>query len=151
MLDIRPLAFDRVVPVAAELWAADREELEAAGIHDAAAMLLDAVPLCSWAEEARWNGATIAVFGVRPLPGGEIGVPWMLCTFHMEQAEKAAVARAAVRAVSKMRAEFHTLMNLVHAKNLQAQRFVHWLGFDVDPTPVGPGGEFRRFTWKRHV
>jgi GNAT superfamily N-acetyltransferase len=149
MLTIRPLEFDRIVPVAANLCAADMAELDAAGIEDAKAMLLDAVPHCCWAKEARWNDQSVAIFGVRPLEGRDVGVPWMLTTKHMEAAERAAVAMAAMRAVRQMRIEFPRLMNLVHAQNARAIRFIQALGFTVDDAPLGRGGAFRRFHWER--
>lgn len=149
MLTVHDLEFDRVVPVAAALCAADMAELDAAGIEDVQAMLMEAVPLCQWAQEARWNGESVAIFGVRPIQNGKVGVPWMLTTVHMESAERAAVARAAARAVARMRAEFPTLINWVHAKNTRAIRFIEWLGFDVKEQRTGANAAFRQFTWRR--
>lgn len=149
MLTTHPLTFDRIAPCAANLWQADVDELRAAGINDAVSMMNEALPTCLWAEEARWRGEPVAMFGVRPLPGGEIGVPWMLTTVHMEHAERAAVVRAAVKAVARMREDFPVLINLIHAKNERAIRFVQWLGFTVEPDPAWPGSEFRRFFWRR--
>ena len=150
MLTIHPLTFDRIVPVAANLCAADLRELDAAGIADATAMLRDALPLCSWAEDARWDGRSIAIYGVRP--HNEAGVPWMLTTMHMEHAERAAVARASVRAVRRMQSEHALLVNWVHAENERAIRFIRWLGFKVNEIPAGNGGQFRKFHWSRaHV
>lgn len=149
MLTIQPLTFDRIAYSAAMLCDADLEELDAAGIEDALSMLRDAVPSCLWAEEALWRGEPVAVFGVRPLPGGEIGVPWMLTTQRMEDAGRAAVARAAVRAVRRMRAEFPVLVNWVHARNERAIRLVEWLGFTVSQARCGPGAAFREFMWRR--
>ena len=149
MLTVRPLTFDRIVPCAAELCAADMAELDAAGIEDARMMLVDALPTCSWAQEALWGERPIAIFGVRPLPGGSVGVPWMLTTVHMSGAERAAVARCAVQAVAKMRAEFPRLRNFVHASNARAIRFIKFLGFAVDSRPTGPNGAFYAFEWSR--
>lgn len=148
MLTVRELAFDRIVPIAADLCAADIAELDAAGIADAAAMLREAVPWCLWVQEADWNGKPIAVFGVRPHQG--IGVPWMLTTRHMERAASAAVAMAARAAVVRMRRDFSRLCNLVHRRNERAIRFVEALRFTVHrDTPRGPGEEFYLFDWER--
>ena len=149
MLTIQPLTVDRIAPCASRICATDRAEMDAAGIADARLMLADALPWCTWAEEAQWHGEAIAIFGVRPLPGGEVGVPWMLTMQHMEQAQRAAVARAAWRAVTRMRSEFHTLTNWVHCRNARAIRLIQWLGFTVDERLCGPGAEFRRFHWSR--
>lgn len=149
MLTIRELTFDRIAPVAAELCAADMLELDAAGVSDARLMLADALPYCRWAQEALWGDESIAVFGVRPLPGGDVGVPWMLTTGHMDNAQTVAVAKAARRAVQRMQAEFSALTNWVHVRNERAIRFIEWLGFHVKPELCGPGYQFRQFTWSR--
>jgi hypothetical protein len=147
MLTIQPLTTDRIVYCASRLVLADRAELDAAGIGDAAQMLMGAVPECAWAEVALWESEPVAMFGVRPM--GDVGVPWMLTTISMRRAERAPVARAALRAVRRMRDEFAVLQNLIHADNASAIRFVRWLGFTVDPAPTGPGGRFRLFWWRQ--
>lgn len=148
-LTVHELTIDRVVPCLGDLHAADLDELQAAGIVDVHEMLMQALPLCSWAQEARWHGEPIAAFGVRPLPGGDVGVPWMLTMRRMDEAQRVAVARAAVRSVRRMRREFVALVNLVHRHNERAIRFVEWLGFRVEPEFTGPGYAFRRFHWRR--
>ncbi len=149
MLTIHALTVDRVAPCAVMLREADRLELMAAGVGDVVTMLGTALPDCLWAEEARWNGEPIAMFGVRPMPGGEVGIPWMLSTTRLQQAERVAVARAAVRAVQRMRCDFAVLTNIVHTANRDAIAFVEWLGFTVDDRLTGPGYQFRQFTWRR--
>lgn len=149
MLTVQPLAHDRIPLVVAQLCAADRAELDAAGIADADAMLREAVPMCAWADLVLWDGKPIAVFGVRPLPGG-VGVPWMLSTVHLDGAGRRAVALQARREVARMREQFGALVNLVHCQNRRALAFVKWLGFDVDEEqPRGPQGQFYVFRWQR--
>lgn len=147
MLQILPLTFDRIAAVAADICAADQAEMSAAGIADTVGMLREALPNCTWAQEAAWCGQTIAIFGVRPHDG--YGVPWMLTTNHMGVACGAAVAVAARRAVLRMRGEFDRLVNLVHRHNDRAIRFVEALRFTVHREPCGPGGEFYLFDWER--
>lgn len=148
MLIVRDLSFDRIVPIAADLCAADLAELDAAGIADAAAMLREAVPWCLWAQVAEWDHKPIAIFGVRPHE--RLGVPWMLTTCHMDGAASSAVAIAARRAVMRMRSDFSKLANLVHRRNKRAIRFVEALGFTVHrDTPRGPNAEFYLFDWER--
>lgn len=149
MLTIHPLDYDRIAPCMLSLRPADAEELSAAGVEDVLTMMREALPACSWAHEARWHDVPIAVFGVRPMPGGDVGVPWMLATTELDAASRAAVARASVRAVARMRSEFHTLTNIVHAANADAIRFVEWLGFHVEHELTGPGYAFRQFHWSR--
>lgn len=131
------------------LCAADRAEMTAAGIADVDAMLREAVPTCTWADEARWNGEPIAIYGVRQLQYG-VGVPWMLSTSRLTAASARAVAKQARREVARMQQEFSGLVNLVHAQNSRAIAFVKWLGFDVDElNPKGPAGQFYAFRWRR--
>ena len=151
MLTLLPLAADRVVPCLADLAPADRAELQAAGLADSVQQLVDALPTCTWAMEARWHGRAVAIFGVRPMPGSTAGIPWMLTMTGMAQADRAPIARAAVRAVRRMQAEFPRLVNWVHAENERAVRFVAWLGFRVERMPAGPGGRFWIFEWRRDV
>ena len=147
MLQILPLTVDRIAAVAADICAADQAELDAAGIADTVGMLLQAVPECAWVNEARWDGAPVAIFGVRSVGG--MGVPWMLTTNHMGVACGAAVAVAARRAVLCMRADFNRLANLVHRRYARAIRFIEALQFRVIREPAGPGGEFYLFHWER--
>lgn len=151
MITLHELTPDRIALCAAELCALDAAELSAAGISDPRVMLLEALPLCAWAQEARWNDDPIAIFGVRALDGGEVGVPWMLTTIRMERAQAAPVARAAAAAVARMQSEYDVLTNIIHADNDRAIRFVEWLGFHVEPTRCGPNGAFHSFHWSRHV
>lgn len=152
MLTLHDFTTDRAREAVSMLCEADMQELSAAGIGDAVAMLAGAVPQCAWAVEARWNGKPVAVYGVRPLPGDDaVGVPWMLTTVHMESADSGVIAHAAMRAVRRMRREYRLLVNQAHASNERALRFIEALGFVIDPAPCGNGGEFRRFWWRRNV
>lgn len=151
MLVVHTLTPDRIAPCALQLREADQAELDAAGIEDVVGMLSDALPECSWAHVAEWNGRPVFMYGVRPLPGGEVGVPWMLSTVHLEHAERVAVARLARQVVARMRAEFPVLTNLIHAENHDAIKFVEWLGFTVSDKLTGPEYKFRQFIWRRDV
>lgn len=149
MLTIQPLTGEGVAACAANLRADDVAELEAAGLTDIVAVMDAALPACLWAELALWRDQPIAMFGVRALPGGEVGVPWMISTETIDTAERAAVARAGARAVRRMQADFEILTNMVHASNATAIRFIEWLGFTVLDDLSGPGKQFRQFFWRR--
>lgn len=151
MLAVYDLTPDRIAPCAQELREADLAELDAAGVEDTVTMLLDAIPECSWARVAEWNGSPVFMYGVRPLSGGDIGVPWMLSTVHLEKTERVAVARLARKVVAEMRAEFSVLTNMVHCENADAIKFIEWLGFEVSDKLTGPEYRFRQFIWRRHV
>lgn len=144
MLTIDDLATPAAVQeLAADIHPDDAAELLAGGtdVHQA----LAGVPL----RALRWHGRLIALFGCVEQPGG--GIPWMLCTRALADVPRQAMAGISALVVDEWRGQFDALTNLVHRHNARALRFVRWLGFTVDATPCGPGGEFFVFHWRRHV
>jgi hypothetical protein len=149
MLTTRPLTIDAMWHCMAHLRAADREELEAAGADEQS--LIEGA-LEGWSEEGLWRGRQVFTFGCRPMPGHEIGIPWMLSTEVLSEAERSAVGWLARRVIKRMRSEYPVLTNLVHARNAEMVRFVEALGFTVFKELTGPGYQFRQFIWRRpHV
>lgn len=129
--------------LAARMTAADRAELVAAGVDP---QCLDGVQ----AQALRWHGRLVCLFGVEPMPSNPAaGVPWMLCTDTLAEVPRRAMAGVSAQVVAIWRGEFSRLINLVHRKHSSAVRFVRWLGFRVDESPVGPGAEFFTFSWER--
>lgn len=144
MLTIHEGTQGTVLELAMHLHPADTAELAAAGQRIEGA--LQGVRLA----ELRNGPELVCAFGVQPGPG--YGVPWMLCTDAVDRVPRREMALLSRRVATRWKAEHDTLVNLVHAQNARAVRFVKWLGFTVEPEPVGPGGEFRAFWWKgRHV
>lgn len=97
----------------------------------------------------RNDGRLVALFGLQPhpvLPGA--GIPWMLCTRHLEAVPRRRMAAVSVSVVHQWRQQCRLLQNMVHRRNERAMRFVQWLGFTIDRRPFGPGGEFFVFTWE---
>lgn len=139
---LEPAAASHVRECLNSLCDEDRAELAAAGVVDAQAMLE------GQAVTAVLDGERcVALFGVNVHQGA--GIPWMLTSTAMAQAERASVARSAMCVVAGMRRDFGHLVNWVHAENRRAVRFIEWLGFTVEPEPVGPGGAFRLFHWRK--
>jgi hypothetical protein len=134
-------------------WGYLRDNLarEDAAEIDAAGITFDA--MTSTRANALWQGgALICLFGVEPMPGQPgIGVPWMLCTRHLSEVPRHAMAAISARVVAKWKEGHQELCNLVHRRNRQALRFVRWLGFTVDTRPRGPRQEFFLFSWSRDV
>jgi hypothetical protein len=145
MIVVTPGAFTRTVPeLAAALHPADRAELAAAGVE-----VQHALAGCEIVE-ARDGGRLIAAFGLNWHDGW--GVPWMLSTAHIERSLRHEVAAVALDVVNDWKTQADRMHNIVHAQNARAVRFVQWLGFHVDHTPIGPGGAFLLFSWERgHV
>lgn len=143
MLKIHEGTPTTAIELATLLHPADAAELAAAGQHIGA--VLEGVKLT----ELRQGDDLVCAFGVAP--GDGFGVPWMLCTELVDKVPRKAMAAVSRQVVDGWKEGHALLMNMVHAQNLRAVRFVEWLGFTVEPEPVGPGGEFRVFWWRRHV
>lgn len=128
--------------LAARMCQADRDELVAAEVG----MECLSVP----AQALRWHGELVCLFGVVPIPSERgAGIPWMLCTDTLAAVPRRGMARISAQVVARWRHGHTHLRNLVHRHNDQALRFLRWLGFSIDETPVGPGGAFFLFTWER--
>lgn len=143
MLTMHPGTDITALELAIMLHPADAAELDAAG--QCVERVLQGVKLT----ELRNGTDLVCAFGLQP--GDGYGVPWMLCTSEVERVPRHAMAAVSRRVVDGWKAEHAMLMNLVHAHNQRAIRFVQWLGFTVDRRPCGPGGEFFPFWWRRNV
>lgn len=126
--------------LAGNLHPADRAELAAAGVdvHRALAG--------QQAQASLWKGELFALFGCVPLE--HRGVPWMLCTAALDRVPRRAVAACATRVVAEWKTQHRELVNIVHRRNVRAQRFLLWLGFSILPDPCGPSHEFLLFRWR---
>ena len=143
MLKIHDGTPTTTLELATLLHPADAAELAAAGQHIGA--VLEGVQML----ELRNGDDLVCAFGVQP--GDGYGIPWMLCTDAVDRVPRRAMAAVSRQVVDGWKASHDALLNMVHARNERAVRFVQWLGFTVEPEPIGPGGEFRAFWWRRHV
>lgn len=93
-----------------------------------------------WAYVAEIAGKPVALFGVAPdgLLGDEAS-PWMLCVEGIERHARALLI-CAPRFIRAMSEGFERLINVVHADNRSAIRFLKWCGF-VFGEPVEIAGE----------
>lgn len=144
-LTIHPATADDLVTLDADLCPEDRAEIDAAEFGVSALAGFDAKAL-------KWRGRLVCLFGLAGHPGKQgAGVPWMLSTNVLAEVPKSAMARVCRQVVGGWMEERGEMQNHVHSKNARAIRLVRWLGFTVDPEPVGPRGEFYAFHWGRHV
>lgn len=141
MLTITDFSPNDLADLAARLTDDDRAELVAAGLT---VECLEGVP----AQALRWHGELVCLFGAVPQPSGA-AVPWMMCTRTLRKVPKRQMAETARRVVNDWQAQYPKLINFVHRHHGSALRFLHWLGFSIDRTPNGPGGNFFIFTWER--
>lgn len=144
-LSIHPATADDLLALDANLCPEDRAEIAASEFAVADLAAFDAQAL-------KWRGRLVCLFGLAGHPGKQgAGVPWMLCTNVLAEVPKRAMARVCRQVVSGWMAERGELGNHVHRHNARAIRLVRWLGFTVNPEPVGPRGDFYAFHWGRHV
>jgi hypothetical protein len=130
---------------------ADVREMQAMGTTFEAA-LTDSVRLSDWVAVGTVDDVPVCAFGVAPASVlGGLGVPWLLGTSALDRGG-VALARdflpASRRAVDAMAATYPRLINVIDARNTRAIRWLRWLGFTFDESPVPIGGHrFHVFRW----
>ena len=143
MLSIEPGGPGAMAELAADICAADRAELRAAGLRAVEDM---ADVEC---QALRLDGRLVCLFGLAGHPKHEdFGIPWMLCTNALPLVPHRWLALSSRAVLSDWRARRAVLIKMVHRHNRRAVRFIEWLGFEVDRTPTGPSGEFWVFQWR---
>ena len=145
---IRPTEVADIKTVAANIRQADKEELWAAS-HMTPFQALKGSYLISrdisFVGEA--DGKVACMFGCKPPTKlSDIAVPWMVGTnelkFHSRR-----FLRLSRKMVEVWRKEFPYMENYVDERNVEAVRWLQWVGFSVYyPKPYGPDGlPFHRF------
>jgi hypothetical protein len=94
------------------------------------------------------DGLPLAALG--DVPHGNIGVPWLISTNHIERHARGFL-RACRPLFEQMAKRHDVLTNYVDARNLTAIRWLGWLGFEFgEPVAYGPHGlPFKQFTYQR--
>jgi hypothetical protein len=154
---LRP-AVDVVAPtpahveeLAANLRQQDRDELDAGGHRDHQRTIADSVAMSDWSLTALVEGRVACIFGVAP--HGSLldprGIPWMLGTELVTQ-NRRALARLAPVYIRVMLQAYPRLVNVVHARNTVAVRWLKRSGFVLGPAFARNGETFHPFEM-RHV
>lgn len=145
MITIEPLTEQAVDFVLAHLRATDREEMKASGLKYPREAFLHAMRQAPYCGAMVSGGVPIAIFGVNPLEGEpDVGLCWLVGTDGV-RAERIGFARCSRRVLEGMRECFPVLRNWVFSRHAGTIRWLRWLGFEIDETPVGPGGQFYAF------
>lgn len=95
-----------------------------------------------------WGDEVVALFGHYGYPG-MIGVPWMMASPTLNKIRKSFL-RECRDYVARMLKLYGRLENYVWANNEVHIKWLHWLGFKLEPAvPFGIDGEpFQRFHMK---
>lgn len=135
--------------LAANMRAADRAEVQAAGLSGIRALgrAFRGGMMC---RTAFVDGEIAAMWGLGGTLLSDIGHPWLLTTAAVERVPIAFV-KVAKRELAAMLDQRRTLRNWVAADYAQAIRFLQVLGFTLaEPAPFGPKGLlFRQFEMSR--
>jgi hypothetical protein len=134
--------------VASHLRESDWIELRAAGHADPVAIVSTGWTWGGWKKVAVVSGRPAALFGVSPSFEVGAGLPWMLATDDIRQIRREVIIQSREE-VERMQRKYGMLKNLVHRGNDISMKWLEWLGFTIDRTPIGPGGQFFLFHRKR--
>ena len=135
-----------VEELAANLRQQDRDELTASGHTDHQRLIAESVAMSDWAHTALVDGRVACIFGVAR--HGTLldprGIPWMLGTDLVTQ-NRRALARLAPGYIRAMLRDYPHLINIVHAKNTVATRWLRRAGFVLQPAHDHNGEPFHLF------
>ena len=127
--------------------AQDVAEVLAAGHDDIRKQVVDGIRRSTMCWACRVDGKLAAIFGMAPFGGllSDTGVPWLLGTPEVPR-HRRILARVARPYIARMLAQTPRLMNVVHADNTVAVRWLTRMGFKLAPAePYGPRGAMFHF------
>lgn len=131
---------------------ADRDEVQAASGMPAEDVLILAVAHAKQAHAWHLDGRLVAISGISgSLIDQAVGVVWMLASDDVESVPKL-LLKGQRQYVRDLLQGHDMLMNFVDNRNIKAQRWLRWLGFQLgDPEPFGAAGLlFRPFKMSAH-
>lgn len=136
--------------IAAHLRAADVLELSLArsGVSPLQA-IKESVALSNWCKVIKVCDQPVVIYGLCPGEHASIGVPWMVATDGIAQITRQFV-RGSIREAADMLSQYPYICNMVHRENKLSIRWLHWLGFHINPDPIGPSNAFNYF-WKGNL
>jgi hypothetical protein len=147
-VEIRPVEPGDIEVLLREMRAVDRAEARACGL-DVEQGLRESIAKARFARTALINGRLAAIGGCGVLAGSTvlapIGVPWLVGTDVLTR-HPCVLQREARRYIAAMLEAYPHLMNVVHADNRPAVRWLRRLGFTLRPAqPAFTGALFHVF------
>ena len=150
MVEVVQPTVAQIDELAANLRAADRWELMASGHSDHRRAIADSLAVSTHMATILIEGRVAAILGLAPLSlVSGTAAPWLLGTDLVTQ-HRRALMRIAPSYIRAMLRAYPHLLNLVHAENEFAVRWLRRAGFtfhSVQPHPV-TGAPFHRFEMK---
>lgn len=149
MILFRPPTKADIEAVAANMRAMDRRECEVLGKHGPKEALEEGVALSQWSFAAEIEGEVVCIFGVAAESMlSEDASPWLLGVEGIERHARELILGTKAY-LGRMRAEYQTLANYVHAHNRPAIRYLKWCGFSFGEEIEVEGEPFLPFEMKR--
>lgn len=141
---------EHVDELLAGLRLADRAELDASGHKDHRKVIQSSLAVSTHMVTILVGGRVAAIMGLVPLSMvGRQGIPWMLGTDLVTQ-HRRALMREMPSYIARMLKAYPHLVNIVHAENEVAVRWLRRAGFTLHeafPHPV-TGAPFHKFEMK---
>lgn len=150
---VRRASADDARALAPRLREADRVEVLAAGVQPLDA-LLGGLERATWAYSIVVDGEVAAILGVAPMGAllGDSGIPWLLGS-DLALRHWRRLCKSGPFWIERMHESYAHLVNMVHARNVLAIKWLRYAGFVVhEETITMPSGEqFLIFERKRDV
>ncbi len=130
---------------------ADRDEVWAAARKTPAQALESSLMMSRDSMAGLVNGRVACMFGVGQCSAlGLVGIPWLLASEEMVQHARRFL-RGSRNYIDIMKQRYISMQNYVDARNVEALKWLVWLGFEIEPAePFGIGHlPFHRFHWAR--
>lgn len=146
MIIVRPPTQSDIKAVAANMRPMDALECRVVGGCEPLEALREGVAESIWSYAVEVDDTVICVFGIAS-DGlmGENGCPWLLAVNGFERHARTILTISKSHLI-RMREEFETLANWVHAHNRNAIRYLKFLGFEFGEETIINGEPFLPFS-----
>ena len=134
MIQVRPARLDDAGALAPRLRAADMQEIQAVTRQTPLEVLLGGIAASNpCAAVVDGSDRPLAVFGVVPGEDPGIGVVWLLGSDELVE-QPVAFLRRSRAVIDGLLGRYHTLWNVVDARNEVHVRWLRWCGFVIRRT-----------------
>lgn len=136
--EIRLATIEDCINLAPLLRQEDMDEVWESGGHLPEEVLLLSFNASPGTQIATLDGAPVCMFGVCPTDKPGIGIPWMLASDLIKEVSSEFLKRDK-GVLSEMFTGYTYLYNIAWSRNVMHLRWLKWLGFTIDRTPIPLG------------